>query len=245
MLIGPALAVLFLLGSSNTQSSPDPCRCVSLRPTGLRVDCRSRGLTELPPIPPTASELHLQDNRLHSLRPGMLDALLDLRMVNLSGNPWDCGCSILYLRAWLRDHEAAAGRPTCVTPAALRHRAIAELSETDLPSCSRESCVSGWLDIVTILLMAGLIALLFWCLWTVKNSTFTFNVVRRHGDVDKDLSRSFEAKRRKRSLRRRSEEAECTLQWTDDLEKPLFNMEILPQVLEILHKKHNIKIKAT
>ncbi|KAL4646366.1 hypothetical protein GN956_G9319 [Arapaima gigas] len=231
MLIGPALAIIFLLGPSSAQKGSAPCRCSPLGSSGLRVDCSSQGLTDLPSIPPDATELHLQHNQLRSVRPGLFDALRGLRMVNLSDNPWNCGCNIQYLRVWLQDHGTLAGRPTCKTPAALAIRAIAELSEADLPDCSLERCVNSLLDIVIILLMAVLMALLLWCLRTIKNSIFTFGVNQRHMDVDKDHWRSFEGKDSKRG---RLREAKSTPMRTDDL----------PQMLNILHKKQGKKIKT-
>nr|XP_023660749.1 platelet glycoprotein IX-like [Paramormyrops kingsleyae] len=241
---GPALALLILLASSGALTSPDSCRCSAVGPSGLSLDCRAQGLTDVPPMLPSTKELYLQDNRLTAMQPGRLDSLHSLMLVNLSGNPWHCGCDILYLKAWLEDQGEVAGIPTCATPPNLAHKPITELTVADLPECSQRHCQSTWLDSFTILLFCGLVATLLWCLWTAKNSSLTIILDRRIQGIESNVPRSFRPKyeRRPESC---STEVESTLEWTDDLERPLLNMEILPQIIDSLHKKHNIKIKVT
>ncbi|XP_048872105.1 glycoprotein IX (platelet) [Brienomyrus brachyistius] len=241
---GAALALLILLASSEALTSPDSCHCSVVGPSGLSLDCRAKGLTDVPPVLPSTKELYLQDNKLTTVQPGRLDTLHSLTVVNLSGNPWHCGCDILYLKAWLEDHGEVAGIPTCATPPNLAHKSITKLTEENLPECSQRHCKSTWLDISTILLFCGLVTMLLWCLWTTKNSSLTIILDRRHHGIVSNVPRSFRPKY-ERKPKSRSMEVESTLEWRDDLQRPLVNMEILPQIIDSLHKKHNIKIKVT
>lgn len=94
-------------------------------------------------------------------------------------------------------------------------------------------------------MLFGLIGLLLWGLRLAKNSTFTLDIDQRHAGLEVDSLRSLKPKHR-RLQRTLSEEREnsASLSWTNDPERPLINMEILPQILDVLHKKHNIKIKT-
>ncbi|XP_026072978.1 platelet glycoprotein Ib beta chain [Carassius auratus] len=131
--------VLSLLGSEMTVaqlSCPEVCSCAA----GV-VDCSKRGLTtaSLPSsFPPYTTELHLNDNHLTALPNGLLDSLPALRLAALHGNPWSCDCGILYLRGWLlkqRDNNSIRN-VSCSSPAHLRGRVLAYLSEHEL----LESC---------------------------------------------------------------------------------------------------------
>ncbi|XP_036387106.1 glycoprotein IX (platelet) [Megalops cyprinoides] len=239
MLSGPALVLLFLLSPSSVQLAPHSCQCSALQPEGLRVTCNSLNILEVPQLPPDTTELHLQNNQLTTVPPGSFDALQGLRQLNLSGNPFHCGCDIWYLTTWLQDHGSVCGHsPTCATPAALAHKPIAGLSQADFSTCSRKRPTSSSLDIMMILMLCFLIAVQLWCLKAVRSSTFILDVVQRHTGIEADSLRSLKPKHRKR---------QSILDRTDDseIEQPLLNMELLPQILDVLQKKHNMKFKAT
>ncbi|XP_061076599.1 glycoprotein IX (platelet) [Conger conger] len=230
MLSGPAL-VLLLLASCSGQE-------------GLRVSCGSQNLAELPLLPPETTDLYLQDNRLTSVPPGSFDTLQGLRTLNLTGNPFHCGCSIRYLSAWLRDHaEVTVKVPTCASPASLAGRPIASLGQAHFSACGRKS---GVFDGVILLSLAFLVLLLLWCLKTAKSSTFILEVFGRHAGFEAHTLRSRKPRHRRKRHAAQSDETEVMLERMDDdnLDAPLLNMEILPQILDVLQKKHNIKFKA-
>lgn len=248
MLSGPALVILLLLAPSRGQPVPSPCRCSALQPEGLRVSCGSQDLAELPRLPPGTAELYLQDNWLTSVPPGSFDALRGLRRLNLTGNPFHCGCAIWYLSAWLRDHgDVSVGTPTCASPVGLAHRPIAGLDQAHFSACGKKRAPSGALDVVMVLVLAALVLLLLWCLKTARRSTFIVDVFARHSGFEAHALRSLKPKH-KRHKRQSvpSEDTELMLEHTDDsnIEAPLINMEILPQILDVLQKKHNMKFKA-
>ncbi|XP_029575731.1 platelet glycoprotein IX isoform X1 [Salmo trutta] len=247
MLLGSGIAILLLLATSSAQPSPKPCRCSALQPSGLQVNCSSMSLMEVPPLSPDTTELYLQDNQLFTVPSGHFDRLQDLRRVTLSGNPFHCDCGILFLRTWLRRNWAvvSGGVPTCASPSGVAHTAITALNDAYFSSCAQRSC-AGWVyDTMVGVMLCGLIGLLLWGLRLAKNSTFTLDIDQRHAGLEVDSLRSLKPKHR-RIQRTLSEEREnsASLTWTNDPERPLINMEILPQILDVLHKKHNIKIKT-
>ncbi|XP_041711844.1 platelet glycoprotein IX [Coregonus clupeaformis] len=250
MLFGSGLAILLLLATSSAQTSPQPCRCSTLQPAGLQINCSSLSLREVPPLSPDTTELHLQNNLLSTVPPGHFDRLQGLRRVTLSGNPFHCNCEIQYLRTWLRRNRAvmSGGVPTCASPSSVAHTAITVLSDAYFSSCAQRRCAGEVYDTLVGVMLCGLIGLLLWALKLAKNSTFTLDMDQRHAGFEADSLKSLKPKHR-RTLQRVSLSEECenstSLTWTDDPERPLINMEILPQILDVLHKKHNIKIKAT
>ncbi|CAB1329329.1 unnamed protein product, partial [Coregonus sp. 'balchen'] len=220
MLFGSGLAILLLLATSSAQPSPKPA---------------------------DTTELHPQNNQLSTVYPGHFDSLQDLRRVTLSRNLFHCDCGIQFLRIWLRRNRAvvSGGVPTCASPSSVAHTAITELSDAYF-SCAQRSCAGGAYDILVGVMLCGLISLLLWGQRLAKKATFTPEIDQRHAGLEADSLRSLKPKHR-RLQRTLSEESEnsASLTWTDDPERPLINMEILPQILDVLHKKRNIKMKAT
>ncbi|XP_071401034.1 platelet glycoprotein IX [Centroberyx affinis] len=241
MLSGSGLAVFLLLASSGAQTS-------ALQPAGLQVNCSSLGLMEVPHLPSDTTELHLEDNQLTTVSPGLFDRLAVLRKVSLSGNPFHCDCRIQYLRNWLlRNRAVVSGEPTCASPSAVAWTAITGLSDDYFYSCGRKSCVGGTYNALMGVMLCGLIVLLMWSLRLAKKSTFTLDIDERHTGFEAESLRSLKPKHRKRLQTSLSEVSgnSDSLTWTEDLERPLLNMELLPQILDVLHNKHNIKIKDT
>ncbi|KAJ8360846.1 hypothetical protein SKAU_G00173710 [Synaphobranchus kaupii] len=246
MLSGPALVILLLLVLSRGQTVASPCRCSALQPEGLRVSCGALNLAELPLLPPGTTELYLQDNRLTAVPPGSFDALQGLRRLNLTGNPFHCGCRIWYLSAWLRDHGGVSVQsPTCASPASLAHRPIASLSQAHFSTCTRKRPATGAVDAVMVLALVALVLLLLWCLKTAKGSTFILEVFERHTGLEAHKLSSLKPKHRRKRHLVPSEDYESMTEHMDDhgLEAPLLNMELLPQILDVLQKKHNMKFK--
>lgn len=238
MLSGLSLAVFLLLATSSAHTSGPPCRCSALVSSGLQVNCSSLNLMELPHLPSDTTELHVQDNRLTSVSPGLFDRLVGLKKASLSGNPFHCDCKIKYLRNWLLKNRAVVSKePTCASPSSVAQKAITELSDDYFSSCALASCTDGTYNTVMGVMLCCLIGLLLWSLRLAKTSTFTLYIDERHSGFEADSLRSLKPKHRRR--------LHTALSEVSPTERPLINMELLPQVLDVLHKKHNIKIKAT
>uniref|UniRef100_UPI0037E98721 platelet glycoprotein IX n=1 Tax=Semicossyphus pulcher TaxID=241346 RepID=UPI0037E98721 len=236
---GLSLAVFLLWATSCIHAACQPCTRSALPSAGLRVNCSSLNLMELPHLPADTTELHVQDNRLSSVSPGTFDRLVGLKKASLSGNPFHCDCRIQYLRNWLLKNKGIVAKgPTCASPSSVAQKAISELTDDFFSSCVPEGCTDGTYNILLGVLLCCLIALLLWSLRLAKTSTFTLYIDERHSGLEANSLRSLKPKHRRRMHT-------GSLTFTMDLEKPPPNMELLPQVLDVLHKKHNIKIKAT
>ncbi|XP_014889049.1 platelet glycoprotein IX [Poecilia latipinna] len=252
------LAVYLLLASSSAQRTVQSCVFSELQPSGLRVNCSSLNLMELPHLPSETTELFVQDNRLTSVPPGKFDRLANLRKVSLSPNPFRCDCSIQYLRYWLLKNRAVVSEePLCSSPGSVAQNAITDLSDAYFSYCtfplvhqtSTSGCVYVSYNTIASVMLCCIIILLLWSLILARKSTFTIYVEERHSGFEADSLRSLKPKHRRRlhpELSELSADSESVV-LSEDLERPLIsksNMELLPQVLETLHKKHNIKIKA-
>lgn len=247
MLSGWGLTVFLLLATTSALSSGQPCSCSALRPSGLRVNCSFLDLIELQHLPADTAELLMHGNRLTSVRPGLFDSLERLRRVSLSGNPFHCDCRIQYLRSWLRrNRKLVSKEPTCSSPSSAAGKAIADLPDDLFASCATKSCTSDALNAVLGAMLCGLIALLLWSLRLARNSTFILCIDERQPGFEGDQWRWLRLKQRRRRHTTSSEGGgDSDLPWIEDMQRPLVNVELLPQVLDVLHRKHNIKIKAT
>ncbi|KAL7865083.1 hypothetical protein AOLI_G00165030 [Acnodon oligacanthus] len=240
MMLGPGFAVLLFLSSSFAQTSSDSRS--TLPSAGLKVNCISHGLKNIPTFPADTAELHLQHNQLSTVPAGHFDALKNLRLANLSENPFHCGCNIRYLRAWLLRNKAVTPvTPKCASPPSLAHKAIVELSETDFSECVQNPCSGALYNCTVAFMLCFLIGLLFWCLRLAKDQTFILGIGERHVGLGAESLRSLKPKHRTRM----SFAAGSSSSRADELERPLLNMEILPQIIDALHRQHNIKIKET
>nr|XP_057907883.1 glycoprotein IX (platelet) [Doryrhamphus excisus] len=240
MLSGAGLALLLLWATITIPSLGQACLCTSLPPTGLRVNCTSRDLAALPPLPSDTTELLMQDNGLTTIPSGLFDGLAGLQRVSLSGNLFHCDCGIEYLRNWLLRNKAVVSQePTCSSPTSVAQKAISELTDDYFTQCALRGCYSSSYVIVMGLLLCCLVVLLVWSLRLAKNCTFTLHIEQNHSVLHAD---SF-SPLRGRHARMLSVSADRHLP-TEDLERSPVNMELLPQVLDVLHKKHNIKIKV-
>ncbi|KAM9343683.1 platelet glycoprotein IX [Pholidichthys leucotaenia] len=248
MLLNLSSVVFYLLATSTVHSTGKSCLCSPNLPAGLKVNCSSSGLMDLPHLPPETAELHLQDNQLTSVAAGRLDHLIHLKRVSLSGNPFHCDCKIQYLRNWLLKNRAAVSKePVCSSPSSVAQKAITELTDDFFFSCTLAHCTQGAYNYVMGVLLCCLVVLLLWSLRLARNSTFTLAIDKRHAGFEADSLRSLKPKHRRRLNTGLSEVSidSDSVAFTEDLERPLVNMELLPQVLDVLHKKHNIKIKST
>ncbi|KAF6718081.1 Platelet glycoprotein IX [Oryzias melastigma] len=239
-----SLAVYLLLASSNAQISGRPCICSAPVPAGLSVNCSSLNLTFVPHLPSNTTELHMQDNQLTSVDPGLFDPLVSLRQLSLSGNPFHCDCRIQYLRNWLlKNRHVISEVPTCSTPSSVAHKAITELTDQYFSSCATPSCAYAT-DALMVGMLLCLLLLFLWSLTLARRSTFTLSIDERHSGFQSDSLRSLRPKHRRRLHTGDGGDSEF-FSCSEDLERPLLNMELLPQVLDALQTKHNIKIKAT
>lgn len=245
MLWASLVAVLVLHATSRARSTAPPCRCSSLPPAGLKVDCSFSNLTELFGLPPDTTELLMQDNRLTSVTPGLFDKLVGLEKVSLSGNPFHCDCQIQYLRNWLLKNRALVSeQPTCAGPGSVAHREISDLSDDYFTSCAKANATCGVFNIVISVALCFLIALLAYILRLAKMSTITLYIHKKHSELDAVALQPLRPKRRRRVNSKFSMDSQNSdsLLYVEDLEKPLLNMELLPQVLDTLHRRHNITI---
>lgn len=245
MLSSSGIAIFLFLATYSARTVVQPCLCSSTpQPAGLQVNCSSLSLMDVPHLPSETTELHLQDNQLTTVPSGLFDRLPSLKKVSLSGNPLHCGCGIQYLRIWLlRNRAAVSGNLTCASPSSVAHAAIIELSDAHFHTCAQRNCAGGVYDPLLGMMLCSLIVLLIWGLRLAKNTTFTLDIVERHSGFEADSLRSLKPKHRKRLQSTMSEDSKnsASLTWTDDPERPLLNMELLPQILDVLHKKHNTK----
>ncbi|XP_040851219.1 platelet glycoprotein IX [Ochotona curzoniae] len=168
----PALGVLILFWAvaEATENCPALCTCQALETMGLHMDCRGRGLTELPALPAHTRQLLLTNNSLRSVPPGAFDHLPQLQVLELEHNPWHCDCGLTYLRLWLED-RAPDTLPLihCASPERAARRPLSQLTGFELGSCGWQPQVSWafpniWWDValgvVAILVLALLAALL-------------------------------------------------------------------------------------
>lgn len=238
MLFGSGLTLL--LCSIFAHVCSQSCRCKALPSRGLRVNCISQGLRTVPHIPAEITELLLQNNLLTTVTPGHLDRLHHLQLVNFSGNPFHCDCSIQYLRQWLQRNKAVSVMPVCASPAELAQRSIHELTDADFVSCVSDHCF-GWVyNAILCVMLCFLIGLLLWCVQLARNSTFILGIDERHTGFEAESLRSLKPKHR---ARMRSSIGSLSA-GTNETDKPLLNMDILPQILDVLNKQHNIKFKV-
>lgn len=234
----PVLLLAILSGYTTGQ----PCQCSALQPAGLKVNCSFLNLTELPRLPTDTTELFVQDNLLTFVPPGWFDRLVGLQKVTLYGNPFHCDCRIQYLRNWLLKNRAiVAQEPNCTGPSSVANMAITQLSDDYFSVCATKSCTGWTLDTIIAVMLCCVIVLLLWSLRLVKLSNITLFIDERHLGLDAKLLHSLRPKHRRRHLSASSQISD-SLTDPEDLEKPLLNMELLPQVLEVLHKKHDIRI---
>ncbi|XP_054466853.1 platelet glycoprotein Ib beta chain-like isoform X1 [Anoplopoma fimbria] len=160
------LCLLPLFGGQRSSACPHLCSCHD-----NQVDCSRRALTSstLPTsFPAGTTSLRLHDNRLTSLPNGLLDDLTSLRSVSLHGNPWECDCGVLYLRALLLRQPPALTSHlgvNCSSPLGLRGRLVVYLTEKEV----LESCHYWYCDLalasqvclfVFVLLQAALLVVL-------------------------------------------------------------------------------------
>ncbi|KAM7404958.1 hypothetical protein PAMP_012257 [Pampus punctatissimus] len=249
MLSSSGLAVFLLLATSRAHTIGQPCLCSAILSSGLQVNCSSRNLMELPHLPSDTTELHVQDNRLTSVSSGLFDRLVGLKKVSLSGNPFHCDCRIQYLRRWLlKNKDIVSQVPTCTSPSSVAQKAITELSDDYFFSCALTgNCTGRIYSTMMGVMLCCLIVLLLWSLKLAKNSTYTLIIAEKHSGLEAHSLHSLKPKHRRRLPTDLSEVSVDfdALTWTEDAERPLVNMEILPQILDVLHRKHNIKIKST
>ncbi|XP_051947697.1 glycoprotein IX (platelet) isoform X2 [Xyrauchen texanus] len=239
MLFGPVLTALFLCGLF-AHTSCDSCRYMTLPFKGVRVDCSSQGLRSIPQLPTNITELLLQHNQLISITPGHFDKLHNLRLLDLSGNPFNCDCSIQYLTYWLKRNKAISVMPVCASPAELARRSIDGLNDADFFTCVSDNCSGRMYNAVLCFMLCFLIGLLLWCLKLARNSMFTLGIDERHSGFEAESLRSLKPKHRAKARR----SIVSLMTGSEDIDKPLLNMDILPQILDVLHKQHNIKIKV-
>lgn len=194
-------------------------------------------------MPPDTTELLVQDNRLTSITPGLFDKLVRLEKVSLTGNPFHCDCRIQYLRNWLLKNMAIVSQqPTCISPGPVAGGDISKLSDDFFSSCAKAKSTCGTFNIVVSVGVCLLIALLIWSLRLAKMSTITLYIHKKHSGLEAVPLRPLRPKHRRRGNSELSTDSHNTDPYLEDLEEPLLNMDLLPQVLDTLHRRHNIKI---
>ncbi|NXG79740.1 GPIX protein, partial [Baryphthengus martii] len=166
-------AVSLLFHATQSDICPPPCNCRSLgEREGLRVDCSSRKLTDVPALPVNTKRLYLQNNSLTSVPPGALDSLRSLEEVKMFDNPWHCDWQILYLKLWLEDVSGPSlANVQCASPAPVRMKPLRQLTGNELGISKRLlpiKCLEFfWRDLI---LIAGAIITLLLVAWALKFS---------------------------------------------------------------------------
>uniref|UniRef100_A0A8C3S6A1 LRRCT domain-containing protein n=1 Tax=Chelydra serpentina TaxID=8475 RepID=A0A8C3S6A1_CHESE len=122
---------------------------------GWLVDCSSKELKEVPALSVSTRKLYLQNNSMTTIRTGAFDSLRNLKEVNVSDNPWNCDCDILYLKLWLEDFsESSIANVICATPASNEGKPLSQLSGNELDSCRKSSPIKCldffWRDLALI-----------------------------------------------------------------------------------------------
>lgn len=232
-MIFPFILYILLLLTSTTFAHA--CRCVVHPSGGIIVNCSGTGLTSAPQLSKDITELHLSNTGLSTMPPGFFDKLVGLKRLSITENPFHCDCRIQYLRNWLlKNRNLVPKEPTCASPGAVAQTSISELSNEFFSSCSKPNCKSGAYIVSTGVMLLCLMALLAYTLRLAKESTVILYIDERHALFEAHSLRSLKPKHRRKWSFLNKQEA---------LERPLLNMELLPQVLDTLHKKHNIKVK--
>ncbi|XP_068940622.1 platelet glycoprotein IX [Petaurus breviceps papuanus] len=170
--------LLLLWGVPSSLACPLPCDCQALETFGLMVDCSNRGLTTVPALPNTTRHLYLQNNNLSSIAAGTFDHLSYVYRVDVTGNPWHCDCSILYLKLWLEDHtENILHLTRCASPAITASLSFSQLTGNELEGCREQLYpdqyhVFFWGDLVLIVLSVLSIILLGALLWMAQKTIY-------------------------------------------------------------------------
>ncbi|CAM4579013.1 platelet glycoprotein IX [Lepidochelys kempii] len=147
---------LMLFCLVNAEICPLPCICKPLgEMKGWLVDCSSKGLKEVPSLSVSTRKLYLQNNSMTTVRIGAFDSLHSLEEVNVSDNPWNCDCDILYLKLWLEDFsESSIANVICASPAPSAGKPLSQLSGNELDSCRKSlpiKCLDFfWRDLALI-----------------------------------------------------------------------------------------------
>ncbi|XP_068111108.1 platelet glycoprotein IX-like [Hyperolius riggenbachi] len=152
------LLLLLLVQYGDEQSidlCPSSCDCTEIKIHGIAVNCSSRRLTSVPDLPMATVRLFLQNNLLTTVLPGTFDHLEALQEVDVSGNPWNCDCNILYLKAWLDSQpvQINTGNVRCASPT---KKAFQNLTGNEFPSCGRQWPINCKSFFVRDLYMNGL-----------------------------------------------------------------------------------------
>ncbi|XP_075040207.1 platelet glycoprotein IX [Mixophyes fleayi] len=131
------LILLVQLCNCSLDVCPSSCSCSSMEVMGLIVNCSSRHFTIVPELPENTIKLYLQHNLMTSVPPGAFDHLGSLQEVDVSGNPWDCDCNILYLKNWLDSQpvQINPGNVRCATPKTASMRLFQNLSGNEITGC--------------------------------------------------------------------------------------------------------------
>lgn len=234
MISNSALIVFLLLATSSTFAGAHPCHCTVHPTKGLQVNCNFGKPNLRPHLPQDTAELHLYN--ISMVQPGLFDKLVGLKTISFIGNSFHCDCRTQYLRNWLwKNKDIVLKEPKCTSPTTVAKTPISDLGDDFFSTCSPSKCTSGAYIIIIGMALSCVIVLLVCSLILAKKSTITLYIDERHALFEAHSLRSRKPKHRRWSF----------LNKTEPLERPLLNMELLPQVLDTLHKKHNIKIKQT
>ncbi|MEE6501577.1 hypothetical protein FKM82_004254 [Ascaphus truei] len=139
ILICHKLLQLLLISTFSVESCPLSCFCTTIERKGFIVNCSFKQLRDVPSLPQSTIRLYLQNNSLTTVPTGAFDHLRNLEEVDVSNNPWNCDCSILYLKHWLDSQRSArnAGNVRCATPEPASMRPFYNLTGNEMTGCRR------------------------------------------------------------------------------------------------------------
>lgn len=147
----------------------------------------------------------------------------------------------------LRNRAIVSKEPTCASPNSVAGRAITELTDDYFSSCTKASCTGLAFNTVICASLCCLIALLVWSVKLAKMAMIILDTSKKHADFEAVALQSLRPKHRRRRRRLHTGPSANgqdldSITYTDDEEQPFLDMELLPEVLETLHKDHNITI---
>ncbi|XP_063794868.1 platelet glycoprotein IX-like [Pseudophryne corroboree] len=133
------LLLLVQLCNCSIDVCPSSCICSPMKTKGFIVNCSSRHLAAVPELPENTIKLYLQHNLMTSVPQGAFDHLVSLQEVDMSENPWDCDCKILYLKNWLESQpvQINLANVRCATPKSSSMRPFQNLTGNEIIGCQR------------------------------------------------------------------------------------------------------------
>ncbi|XP_053577023.1 platelet glycoprotein IX [Bombina bombina] len=146
---------------------PMVCECSQVLRKGVTVNCSFKKLNIVPSLPSNTIRLYLQNNSLTTVKAGAFDHLQNLEEVDMSNNPWNCDCYILYLKMWLESQPQKIMQVVrCATPATISMKPFNNLTGNEIAGCRQPwpiKCIQFLYRDLILLAFALVLLLLMSC----------------------------------------------------------------------------------